>query len=98
MTGVQTCALPIWIASGPGFCRLRPQPHSTRRSARRRPSITDPRVRVTDLRFYSRGIGSGDGVQPNVTFALTGAIKPDENSPDVTFTIEGAATQRLIDL
>jgi prepilin-type N-terminal cleavage/methylation domain-containing protein len=61
------------------------------------PSITDPRVRVTNLTFFTRGVSSPT-MQPTVSFTLTGVITPDPRSGDVSFTIQGGATQRIIDL
>lgn len=60
--------------------------------------LTDPRIKVTNLTFYTQGAGTGDGIQPRVIFLISGSITPDEKSPPVSFTIEGGATQRLIDL
>lgn len=60
--------------------------------------ITDPRVTVGTMRFYTQGVGSGDGYQPRVVFTLSGSIKPDSNTAPIVYTIEGAATQRLLDL
>lgn len=60
--------------------------------------LTDPRVTVTNLTFYTQGAGTGDGIQPRVVFVMSGSITPDTQSSPVSFTIEGGATQRLIDL
>lgn len=61
-------------------------------------SITDPRVHVSNLTFYTQGAGTGDGLQPRVIFSVSGSITPDTMSAPISFTIEGGATQRLIDL
>lgn len=61
-------------------------------------TITDPRIRVTNLTFYTQGAGTGDGTQPRVIFTVSGSITPDTTSAPISFTIEGGATQRLIDL
>lgn len=61
-------------------------------------TITDPRIRITNLTFYTEGAAPGDGIQPRVIFTLTGSVTPDTNSSPISFTIEGGATQRLIDL
>lgn len=61
-------------------------------------TITDPRITVTNLTFYTQGAGTGDGLQPRVIFTVSGTITPDTKSAPVSFTIEGGATQRLIDL
>jgi hypothetical protein len=60
--------------------------------------LTDPRIRVTNLTFYTQGVGTGDGIQPRVLFTVTGTITPDQRSTPVTFTLEGGATERLIEL
>lgn len=63
--------------------------------------LTDPRINVTKLTFYTRGAPRGDGFQPNVIFVISGNINPypaDPNSVPVSFTIEGGATQRILDL
>lgn len=61
-------------------------------------TITDPRIRVSNLTFYTQGAGTGDGLQPRVIFTVSGTITPDTKSAPISFTIEGGATQRLIDL
>ena len=60
--------------------------------------LTDPRIKVTNLTFYTQGAGTGDGLQPRVIFVISGSITPDTKSSPVSFTIESAATQRLPDL
>ncbi|HWU24515.1 MAG TPA: type II secretion system protein [Candidatus Paceibacterota bacterium] len=61
-------------------------------------TITDPRIRITNMTFYTQGAGTGDGLQPRVIFTVSGSITPDPTSAPISFTIEGGATQRLIDL
>lgn len=61
-------------------------------------TLTDPRIQITNLMFYAQGIGLNDGTQPHTTFTLSGSITPDTNTDPVTFTIEGGAAQRIIDL
>ncbi len=61
-------------------------------------TLTDPRIRITNLRFYTQGVGTGDGLQPRVLFTISGTITPDARATPVTFTIESSATQRLIEL
>jgi prepilin-type N-terminal cleavage/methylation domain-containing protein len=61
-------------------------------------TITDPRIRITNLMFYTQGTGATDGLQPRVIFTVSGSITPDEKSAPVTFTVEGGATQRIIDI
>lgn len=60
--------------------------------------LTDPRISVGTLRFYTQGVGKNDGLEPRVIFTLKGSITPDSKSSPITFTIEGGATQRLLDL
>lgn len=60
--------------------------------------LTDPRIKVTNLTFYTQGVATGDGLQPRVLFTLSGSITPDLKSAPVVFTIESSATQRLLEL
>jgi prepilin-type N-terminal cleavage/methylation domain-containing protein len=59
--------------------------------------ITDPRITIDALNFYVRGVGTGDGIQPQVTVIVRGTA-PGAKGLDVGFTIESGATQRLLDL
>ncbi len=59
--------------------------------------LTDSRIRINDLRFYVRGVGSGDREQPQVTFVLAGAMTTDQGE-ETTFNIQTSATQRLLEL
>lgn len=60
-------------------------------------ALTDPRVEILALNFYVRGVGDGDGIQPQVTMTIKGKI-PTKTGQDAEFTVQGAATQRLIEL
>ncbi|MEO6536078.1 MAG: prepilin-type N-terminal cleavage/methylation domain-containing protein [Candidatus Paceibacterota bacterium] len=62
--------------------------------------LSDQRITVTNLVFYVQGVGasSADHMQPRVLFTVSGTITPDTQSVPVSFTIEGSATQRLIEL
>lgn len=72
--------------------------------------ITDPRIDITSMVFYVDGVSTqtggnswylspgGDGKQPIVFFTIKGSIKPDPTSPAATFTIESAATERLLEI
>lgn len=66
--------------------------------------ITDPRVNVTSLNFYVRGVGLETGsepeVQPQVTFTIKGEIDTGSATGDetVSFIIQNSATQRLLEL
>lgn len=61
-------------------------------------ALTDPRVDVENLAFYSSGTVVGDSAQPQVIMVLRGRIKPDTQTADIEFVIESSATQRLIDI
>lgn len=59
--------------------------------------LTDPRISITSLCFYVRGVGTGDDRQPQVTFTVSGTMRTD--SGDVSeFSVQSSATQRVIDL
>lgn len=60
-------------------------------------SLTDPRIDIDTIRFYVRGVGVGDAVQPNVTFAIAGTMTT-EGGESTSFSIQTGATQRLIEL
>jgi prepilin-type N-terminal cleavage/methylation domain-containing protein len=60
-------------------------------------ALTDPRITVQSLKFYVRGVGVGDGIQPQVTFTIAGLITTGVGKT-VNFSIEGGATQRLLDI
>lgn len=60
--------------------------------------LTDPRVTVTHLSFYSRGTVASDSTQPMVLFTVRGTLKPDAASAPIQFVIGSGATQRLIDI
>lgn len=65
-------------------------------------AITDPRISIASdgLRFYVWGEaeGSADNTQPRVLFTVKGSITPDAEEPPVTFIVQGAASQRAIDI
>lgn len=60
--------------------------------------LTDPRIHVTNLTFYTQGAPRGDFYQPRVIFVISGTITPDTTASPISFTIEGGATQRILDL
>lgn len=60
--------------------------------------LTDIRVDVQLLAFYSRGVTAGDTEQPMVVFVMNGRVTPDARSAPVNFRIQSTATQRLIDI
>jgi prepilin-type N-terminal cleavage/methylation domain-containing protein len=66
-------------------------------------TLTDPRVRITYLRFYAldystNGVAAGNKYQPMVVFAMQGTVVANPRVTPVTFVIQSAAAQRLIDL
>ena len=60
-------------------------------------SLTDRRINITSLRFYVRGVGINDDMQPNVTFVVAGTMATEAGEVS-TFSIQTGATQRLIEL
>lgn len=62
-------------------------------------SLTDPNVTIAsnDLRFYVRGVGTSNTVQPQVTFVIRGTMI-GSNNRSVDFSIQTSATQRRIDI
>lgn len=60
-------------------------------------AITDPRITITALTFYVRGVGTGDGIQPQVIFTVIGEI-PEGEGQATEFSIETSATQRVLEL
>lgn len=59
--------------------------------------LTDPRVHVESLSFYVRGVGTGDGTQPQVIFNIQGTMSTGPTA-STTFVIQAGATQRLLEL
>lgn len=60
-------------------------------------ALSDRRINVQTLRFYVRGVGTSDRVQPQVTFALSGTMVTDAGET-TSFSIQTGATQRLLEL
>lgn len=64
-------------------------------------ALTDSRINVQGLTFYVRGMGTsetaGQKTEPQVTFTLYGVMTTAQSS-SVDFTIQGGATQRVLDL
>lgn len=61
-------------------------------------ALTDPRVAISSLMFYVKGVGSGDDLQPRATFVMKGTLTPDAATGPITFTIQSSASQRAIEL
>jgi prepilin-type N-terminal cleavage/methylation domain-containing protein len=59
--------------------------------------LTDSRIAIQTFNFYVRGVGTGDGIQPQVTFTIAGTLTTGVGK-SVSFSIEGGATQRLLEL
>jgi prepilin-type N-terminal cleavage/methylation domain-containing protein len=74
------------------IAQITPQGGSTITAA-----LTDPRIRVDALTFYVQGVGTGDGVQPQVIMSLKGTMAAGQNA-STTFSIQSTATQRLLEL
>lgn len=60
-------------------------------------ALTDSNITIDTLRFYVRGVGTTDQVQPQVIFVLKGSAATDAGETS-DFSIQTTATQRLIDL
>jgi len=63
-------------------------------------ALTDPRVQITTLNFYVRGVGTTAGdayLPPQVTFVIKGTLQPEPGTT-VSFSLEGSATERFIEL
>lgn len=61
--------------------------------------LTDPRITISALNFYVRGVSveSGTKIQPQVTFIIAGTMNVGKNKT-VSFSVEGGATERLLEL
>jgi len=59
--------------------------------------LTDPRIYIKTLSFYVRGVGTGDSTQPQTIFSIQGEMATGV-SASTTFSIQGSATQRLLEL
>lgn len=62
--------------------------------------LTDPRIDITTLRFYVRGVGvsgADANIQPSVTFLVSGTMVTDAGETS-DFSIQTGATQRQIEL
>lgn len=63
-------------------------------------ALTDPRVDVSTLTFYVRGVGTTGGdayLPPQVTFVLKGTVQT-EPGETVDFSLQGSATERYLEL
>ena len=61
-------------------------------------SLTDKRITIQSLNFYVRGVGTGDGRQPQVLISIQGLMQPDPNNPAIHFSIQTTALQRFLEL
>jgi type II secretory pathway pseudopilin PulG len=62
--------------------------------------LTDPAITITNLRFYVRGVGTtgAEAVRQPTALILIAGSMPAGSGKVVDFTIETAATQRLLEL
>ncbi len=60
--------------------------------------LTDASVTVSTLTFRVTGVGTGDGLQPRVTFSMRGVMSAGPKQSSSEFTLQGGATQRIIEL
>jgi len=60
-------------------------------------SLTDPRITISALTFYVRGVGTGDYVEPQVLINIRGTLRAQQGRI-VDFTIQTGATQRFIEI
>jgi prepilin-type N-terminal cleavage/methylation domain-containing protein len=61
-------------------------------------SITAPSINISTLAFYIQGAGASDDYQPHIIYTVKGSMPADNKGNTTTFTIQGNATQRRIDL
>ncbi len=59
--------------------------------------LTDPRIRIDALEFRVRGVGTGDGIQPQVTFNIRGTMVTGPGKV-TTFSIQSGVTRRRLEL
>lgn len=59
--------------------------------------LTDRRITVSSLKFFVRGVGTGDSTQPQVTFSLSGTMRTDAGET-TSFSVQTSASQRLLEL
>ena len=59
--------------------------------------LTDPRIRIDALEFRVRGVGTGDGTQPQVTFNVRGTMVTGPGKT-TTFSIQSGVTRRRLEL
>lgn len=60
-------------------------------------SLTDPRITITSLVFYVRGVGTGDNSEPQVTMSVRGTMQA-QRGRTIDFSVQTGATQRYIEL
>ena len=59
--------------------------------------LTDPSVIISSLTFYAYGTQKGNGLQPRVTFVISGDVISGAGKKE-SFTIESSATMRGTDI
>lgn len=60
-------------------------------------ALTDAHIDIDALTFYVRGVGPGDGLEPQVTISVHGGITTASGEVS-DFTLQSGATQRYIEL
>jgi type II secretory pathway pseudopilin PulG len=60
--------------------------------------FTDPNVVVNTLSFYVRGVGVGDGVQPEVVIVANASVSVGQGRAPVNFNIQTLASERGVEL
>lgn len=61
-------------------------------------AITAPSINISTLTFYLRGASASDDAQPQMLYTVKGSMPADNRGNTTTFTIQGNATQRRIDI
>jgi len=60
-------------------------------------SLTDKRITIQSLTFLVRGVGLGDGVQPQTVMSIRGTLIGSKGH-SVNFSVQTAATQRVLEI
>jgi len=60
-------------------------------------ALTSQQIAIETLTFYVRGVGTTDGIQPQVTVIIKGTMGTDAGKT-TSFVIETSGTQRIIDI
>lgn len=60
-------------------------------------ALTDPKITLSALTFYVRGVGTSDTIEPQVTISLRGTLESDPGKT-TDFAIQSSATQRFLEI